>query len=263
MKHVNIILSLLLISVMFSCTKDSENETETTNTNEAGISFEPSSITHKFLIKNSTVYESVEFNTSGNYIVVQNSKTEDVVFGIYSIRDNKEINLTDFGTIVFTSLSGSEASLILTLNGSSEEISLEADLAEEIELTEDMLLINRTWEVTSMGGFPVHDFYVFISAAGTYMVDNQFMGDMGVSYGIWNWCNEEQSKLAFAMYNVALNCESINVIDEIEMTENSFTGTDYENEGIAMEIVMVPAEFYTKSSLNDKVLGLKIFGVER
>ena len=263
MKHINIILSLLLISVLFSCAKDSESETGTINTNEEGISFELSSITHKFLIKNSAVYESVEFNASGNYIVVQNSKAEDIVFGRYSISDNKQINLTDFGIIVFTSLSDSDASLILTLNGSSEEISLEADLAEEFDLSEEMLLINRTWEVTSLGELPVHDFYVFISAAGTYMVDNQFMGEMGVSYGIWDWCNEEKSKFAFAMYNVAINCAGINVIDEIEITENSFTGIDYENEGVAMEIVMVPAEFNTKSSLNDKVLGLKIFGVER
>jgi hypothetical protein len=263
MKPINILLSLLFISLSFSCTKDSATETEPTNTTETGISFEQSGITHKFLINNSNAYESIEFNASGNYIVVQNSKAEQVLFGTYNIIDSKQINLADFGTIIFTDLSGIDAILILKLNGSAEEISLEANLAEEVDLTDNSSLINRTWEVTSFGGLPVHDFYVFISAAGTYMVDNQFMGDMGISYGIWTWCNEDKTKLAFTLDDTALNCESINVIDEIEMTENSFSGTDYENDGVPMEMIMIPAEFNTKSSSNKEVVGLKIFGVER
>jgi len=263
MKPIRIIISLLLIAILFSCTKDSESETEPTGSTETGITIEQSGITHKFIIKNSTAYESIEFNTSGNYIVVQNSKTENVLFGTYSIIDNKEVNLSDFGSIVFSDLNGSSASFSLKLSGSSEQISLNADLAEEVAISGNTTLINRTWEVTSMGALPVHDFYVFISAAGTYMVDNQFMGELGVSYGIWNWCNEEENKLTFAMGNVPLDCTGINVIVDIEITENSFTGTDYENEGVPMEIVMTPADFNTKSSFNEEVLGITILGVQK
>lgn len=152
-----------------------------------------------------------------------------IIFGTYEILDNQTLSLSNFGTISVTKINGSAISFKVQLFSDTENVfTIEANKQEVYEKTERTELLCRTWELVSVGGYEVSDFTVLFSKSGTYFLSLIFDGERISATGTWVWCDSEETKLAFAI-DCNLDCESQNVIKEIQLTEDSFIGVDMEN----------------------------------
>lgn len=257
MKHF-LVLILALFCIV-SCEK-TENE-------KKSVVIDEETITAKWNVSSTSDFESFEFTESGNYIVIKKSfaKTTgdpSILFGSYEIVDNKTINLSDFGTITVTKISGSIIGFKVQLFSDTEnEIAIEANKQEAIEKTERTELLCRTWELVSCGGYSISDFTVLFSKAGTYFLSLVLDGERISATGTWVWCDSEQTKLAFAMEE-SLDCESNNVIKEIQLTEDSFTGIDLEN-GEPQTMIMRAYSSEKVSGNQAHSIGKTIFGFKK
>jgi hypothetical protein len=165
-KFLFAVFALLLIN---SCSKSSTSPTTTNNLSDK--------ISAKWNIENSSDYESVEFNKSGNYIIVPKIQTrspKEVLFGTYEIIDGKVI-LSDFGTITVSNVDGKTISMLIKLiSNPNEEVKLNGVKQSEMASSKSVDLLCRTWVVTSINGESVNDQQtVLFSRAGTYFISSK------------------------------------------------------------------------------------------
>jgi hypothetical protein len=165
--------ALLLIN---SCSKSSTSPTTTNNLSDK--------ISAKWNIENSSDYESVEFNKSGNYIIVPKIQTrspKEVLFGTYEIIDGKVI-LSDFGTITVSNVDGKTISMLIKLiSNPNEEVKLNGVKQSEMASSKSVDLLCRTWLITSRNGESVNDQQTaLVSKAGTY-----FLASRGGTPSFW------------------------------------------------------------------------------
>ncbi|MDG1039008.1 MAG: hypothetical protein P8P15_08330 [Polaribacter sp.] len=254
-----ILVAIFVLTLISACEKD-ENDPK----NEI---LEKATISAKWTVNNSSDYESFEFNESGNYIVVKKPSTKStndqvVFFGTYEITDDKTIVLSNFGTLTITEIDENSISFsILLVSNPDSQVSIKASKAEELESSTNTDLLCQSWELVSFGGETMSDFYVLFSSAGTYLVNAEVDGEEITGLGTWTWCNTDENKLAFTIDNT-LDCDGIEIIKDIKLTSESFSGIDMEN-GEPMEMIMQPASSTKSARLKSQKNGVMIFGIEK
>lgn len=183
------VVMFLLLSIL-SCKKEDKKNEET---------LKGETISAKWLVSGSNnVYESFEFNESGNYIVVKNATTQStenkiIFFGTYQIIDNITIELSDFGTIKISSIDNDNISFSITLQDDlNTKITINASKASEFESSTRTDLLCRTWKLISIDGENVEgtedELTVLFSKAGTYLV-TWFDGESDLAQWKWNGNN--------------------------------------------------------------------------
>jgi hypothetical protein len=226
-----ILLIMFFLICMISCKKDETNSNSVLN---------PEIISAKWDVTGTSDYQSFEFNESGNYIIVKNetaklAASQIVVFGTYVINNNKTVVLSDFGTMNISDITENTIRFTISLDSNTDnEISIKAAKQDIISSSANTALLCRTWELVSYAGNDIIDIVVLFSDAGTYFVETP----LGNGIGTWIWCNPGENKIAFTI-NKILNCEGIEVIKDIVITADSFTGIDLEN-GRPDEMIMKP-----------------------
>ena len=251
MKRLNQILIIAFLILGFiSCNKDDGNNEEIIN---------QEAISAKWIVSGTSDYESFEFNTSGNYIVVEKTTTKStnnqiVLFGTYEIINNT-IVLSDLGTIKVSNIGEDEINFTITLNGNpKDELLIHATKQDIISNSTKTKLLCRTWEVVTLGGIDIGYFVVLFSDAGTYFLETSDWN----GYGTWTWCDSEESKIAFTIDN-ELNCDGIEIIKDLKLTSDSFIGIDTEN-GVPQELILQPVPSTKSAQLINEKIGQKIFG---
>lgn len=165
-------------------------------------------------------------------------KTEEqhVFFGQFEIIDNETIRLTGFGTAKFPSIQGDLATFELrTEIDDIPLITVSTTKADAIPHSPQTDLLCRSWELVSVDAETSEPYKVVFFNSGTYFgyLDEDLWG-----LGIWQWCNVEETKLAFTVYE-ELDCNGIEVLGNIQLTQNSFSALNYENESPEL-IVLQP-----------------------
>jgi hypothetical protein len=254
-----ILFAIFALTLIAACDKD-ENEP-----NEVNV--EKTTISAKWTISNSSDYKSFEFNESGNYIVVKNITTRSindpiVLFGTYEIIDGKKIVLSDFGTLIISVINENSISFSFQLTSNPDnDVIINASKQEEIESSTNTDLLCQTWMLVSFGEYEIQNFYVLFSKAGTYLINNEAEGEEIIKLGTWSWCNTDENKIAFTIENV-LDCDGIEIVKDLQLTSNSFIGTDMEN-GEPMEMIMESASSTESVRLANQKTGTNILGIKK
>jgi len=235
--YIQIVFAVVVLFSFVSCEKAEDvNSPESNPSNILNIE----TISAKWVINSDSEYNSFEFNESGHCIILKNNtdksvNSQSVLFGSYSIVDTETIVLNNYGTIKVSAINENEINLSLMLdNDPGYEIILSGTKQNEISNSEATKLLCRTWQVVSIDGEPTDVFVVLFSDAGTYFITTPESS----SLGYWQWCDAEQTKLAFTLSN-NLDCGGIEVLTNIILTTYSLTATDYES-GSPQEIIMEP-----------------------
>lgn len=259
MKKLELILvAFFALTLISSCKKEKNDPKDT---------LEKTTVSSKWIVSNSSDYDSFEFNESGHYVVVENTTTKStndqiILFGTYEIIDNKTIVLSDFGTLTISDIDETSISFSIKLISNPEnEIIINASKHEEMESSTNTDLLCQTWELVSFNGVAVPNVYILYSSAGTYLLNAEVEGEQISVVGTWTWCNTDESKLAFAIESV-LDCEGINIMRDIQLKSDSFVGIDMEN-GTPMVVIMKPASSTKSTRLVNQKTGTKIFGIEK
>jgi hypothetical protein len=246
MKNYKLILAAIFaLAWLASCDK---------NENEPEVSLEKATISAKWIGTSSGEYKSFEFNESGNYIIVKNSTTKSlndqiILFGNYEIFDNSTIVLSDFGTLTVSGINENSISFSIQLTSNPEiEIVIQASKHEEMGNSAKTELLCQSWELVSLDGEAMTNCIVLFSKAGTYLVNAVVDVEKKSGLGTWTWCNPEESKLAFTIGNEP-DCEGNQIIKDIQLTSDSFIGTDMEN-GEPMEMIMKPVSSKKSDNLS-------------
>lgn len=205
-KFSPVISILLLIIVFLSCSKEDTNNEN--NTKE--------SINKKWIVENSDEFESIEFDTNGNYIITKNENSltskkklsskqqataeEIIVFGTYEILDTDILLLSDFGTIKVDDSDPGNVKFSIKYEG-SDTYTYELKVTKAAEFTStpntDMLCDN-TWNFTKIS--PIKDTLnlVNFSKAGTcfttFSIKSQNAGS-SIEFGKWKWQDKEETKI--------------------------------------------------------------------
>lgn len=222
MKITKLILAIvLLLAGIIACNKD-EGPTKDTLDKET--------LCAKWVTDGTGVYESFEFNESGNYIVVKNTtlkstSAEVVLFGTYDIIDNKTIILSDFGKIVITEIDDNTISFSIFLDSNpGNKIIINATKQEEMNKSTRTDLLCRTWEMVTIDGEPVAgtdmELIVLFSAAGTYFVsytNSTDENDGGLA--LWAWKDVNEIILCYS-WEGDVTCTGTNEVVIAELTVN-------------------------------------------
>lgn len=176
-------------------------------------------------------YKSVEFNESGNYIMVRNStkkstQEEDLVFGTYKILNENTIELSNFGIIVVNDLTNNSVSLTITPKATpSSKINISAVKAEiSVDNTPRTELLCRTWNMDSVAGYEedsVPQLTVLFSNAGTYFVniiDSQ-NGEIG-GLAKWRWKDNTEKIMCYS-WDEEIICDEENQVEIATLTSKS------------------------------------------
>ena len=210
--------------------------------NPQTIDLKKETISAKWNVNTDSNYKSFEFNTDGNYVIAKSSITKStdnqtVFFGSYDIIDNTTILLSDLGELKISEFSNNSIRFTVSFD---KNFIINASKQEEIQKSSNTELLCRTWKLVSIEGKDLGDFIVLFSKAGTYLVNFIDENEEPLTVlGVWTWCNSAENKLAFTIEE-ELNCDGIQVIKDIQLTTNSFIGTNMEN-GKPEIIVMKPA----------------------
>lgn len=218
-----ILIAIFVLTFIASCDK---------NENEPKETLEKTTISAKWIVSNSSEYESFEFNESGNYIVVENTTTKStndqiILFGTYEIIDNKTIVLSDFGTLTISEINENSISFSIQLTSNPDnEIIIDASKKEEMESSTKTDLLCRTWEMVTVNGEPVvgtdEELTVLFSKAGTYFVsfanpEDEDENDGGLAQ--WKWNNEAETQLLYSWEEVPVWDEE-DFVEISELTSN-------------------------------------------
>ena len=223
MKNLNqILIAIFVLTFVTACDKDENDPKET---------LEKATISAKWIVSNSSDYESFEFNESGNYIVVINTTTKStndqvVLFGTYEIIDDKTIILTNFGTITISDINENSISFSLNLASDPDnKIVIKASKQDEIESSTKTDLLCRTWEMVTENGEPVAgtdmDLIVLFSKAGTYFVsfaNPEDESDGGLAQ--WMWKDEAETQLLYS-WDEEPNWDEENYAEISELAANT------------------------------------------
>ncbi len=255
MKFIKQVIVVTWVMTSFiSCEKNEDN---------LNVVLNKEAISAKWIVDEPIDYVSFEYNESGNYIIVRNMNTKStnnqiVLFGTYNLIDDKTITLSDFGTMKISNIEENSIDFSISLySDPNSETSISAVKQDEIANSTKTKLLCKTWELVSLGESNLSGFTILLSNAGTYFVKSVSDGDEG-TLGTWKWCNSEETKLAFTIDNI-LDCDGTQIIKDIVLTTDSFTGIDMENGQpevmIMKSIASVKSTRETRHEINKKILG--------
>lgn len=222
MKRIKtILIAIFALTSIISCTKDE---------NKPNKPLEKETISAKWIVGGTSVYESFEFNKSGNYIVVKNATTKSesgqiVLFGTYVIVDETTITLSNFGTLKISTLNDNSLSFSIQLTGNpANTIVITATKQNEMATTTRTDLLCKTWEMVTLNGESVvgtdMELTVLFSKAGTYLVTfviplEENSGDLAQ----WKWKNVAETELLYSWDEVPVWSEANSVqIPELTAT---------------------------------------------
>ncbi|WP_299778926.1 hypothetical protein [uncultured Formosa sp.] len=202
MKKISqILLTLFTLILITGCDSDNNNDEETS---------EDVSINSKWIVSNSSEYESFEFNESGNYIIVKNTEeerttdTETILFGTYNLIDASTVILSDFGTLLISDIDEDSINFSIALTNNPEsEIEIKAYKNAEFENSTNTDLLCRTWQMETFNGEnvigTVDDLTVIFSRAGTYFVTyTSPLSENEGGLAKWYWSNNKQTELYYS-----------------------------------------------------------------
>jgi len=207
------LLVVVLFSVLISCKKE-EEEILTAILDKENLSA-------KWLVDDSSTYQSFEFNKSGNYIIIKNTKksteAQEILFGTYQINKNT-ITLSDFGNIEVAEITDNSVRFLIV----SDNITINAAKKEEMDSTTRTDLLCKTWKTISIDGVVVtgtnDEFSVIFSAAGTYFVsytntNYQFLAT-------WEWDDASETVFIYS-YNETSGSAEVTALsaNNLEVTE--------------------------------------------
>jgi hypothetical protein len=234
MKYLqNILLAMILLTFFTACEKeeDNANETETRSTLSA-----------KWLVENSNIYKSFEFNESGNYIIEKHAfGLNDLLFGNYEVIDDKNISLDNFGTISINEINENTIDFTVKLTEEPEnEVIINATKKEELQSSTKTDLLCRTWQMITENGVSVKgtedELTVLFSQAGTYFVtflnrpeeviDGVEYTDGGLAQ--WRWRNTEENRISYSWdLDDLVNWEEQGFADILELTKDKLVISEY------------------------------------
>lgn len=213
-----ILIVIFVLTLIASCDKD-ENELKET--------LEKATISAKWIVGNSSEYESFEFNESGNYIVVENTTTKStidqiILFGTYKIINNRTIVLSGFGTLTISKINENSISFSIQLASNPDnEIVINASKQEEMESSNNTDLLCRTWELISINEEDVagteNETTVLFSKAGTYLVA---YSDGGSGIAQWKWKDEAETQFFYSWEEIPVWDED-HYVEIIELTNST------------------------------------------
>jgi len=195
-----ILVAIFALTFIVACNKDDIDPKE---------NLEKAKISAKWIVSNSSDYDSFEFNESGNYIVVKNTTTKStndqiILFGTYEIIDNKTIVLSDFGTLTISKIDENSISFSIKLTSNpNNEITINASKQAEMESTTKTDLLCRTWEMVTVNGESIvgtdMELTVLFSKAGTYFVsyaNPEDENDGGLAQ--WKWKDDAETQFLYS-----------------------------------------------------------------
>ncbi|MBP8851355.1 MAG: hypothetical protein KBG80_12465 [Breznakibacter sp.] len=227
-----ILLALFLTVAIFSCKKESDDNEQTIETPVlAGDTVDVALISSKWIIANNEEFKSIEFNESGNYIIVKTPKLkaatttdDEVLYGTYTIVNETTIILSGFGTVIFIDFGQEITKIVITLaTNPTSPITLEATEKSEITMTTKTELLCRTWDLYTVNGEEVagttDESTVLFSAAGTYFVDfaDPEMDEYG-GLAQWSWSSSLQQSFCYDWETTPV-CSSTNSVSIVSLTE--------------------------------------------
>lgn len=265
------LLAILVFAFITSCDKDESNPKETNNTTNSNTSVENQTISAKWVVNNSSEYESFEFNESGNYIIVENQASETtkitnneqlIHFGTYEIIDDNTIELSDFGTLTIDDIDAN--TINLSINKTSDpdnEIIISASRQDEMESSTNTDLLCRTWKMITENGEPVAgtdiELTILFSRAGTYFVTyvNSEVDNQG-GLAQWKWDNNAETELLYSWDNWG----EAGLVEVTELTSTTLTIVE---DGDVWELIPATTteqvKLITSSEASDKSLKKGIF----
>ncbi|MFR9603224.1 MAG: hypothetical protein SNG02_05055 [Rikenellaceae bacterium] len=142
-------------------------------------------------------YESIEFILDDYYFIVErDDDTEEasIIYGRYYISGSSKVVLSGFGTLEFSSWSGSSIRFTMTRNDGKTAI-VSPTKIDEISLTDDTVLISTIWKTISTyytdDNYGVEEYgYVAFTNTGTMIIIDS---DGSTQLGEWAWAQEYQS----------------------------------------------------------------------
>ncbi len=193
-----ILAAIIMMTLIVSCDKD-ENDSKTV--------LKTQTISAKWNVNSSDLYDSFEFNESGNYIVVKkpHPNSQFIYFGTYEIINGTSIELSDFGTIEVSSISNNSISFSINTDRKAKT-SINASKQAEMAKSSKTDLICKTWEMFSVNGEPVAgtemELTVLFSKAGTYFVtfSNPMVENDG-EIAQWKWKDAAQTQIYYFTEN--------------------------------------------------------------
>jgi len=183
----------------------------------------------KWIIEGVNEYSSIEFKKDGFSFVRKSEINVDPDFstlGIYEIVENNIIYIADFGALLVTRLTEDSISFTLEVTRNNAVYNLTAKKITPISNSEQTDLISKSWIIESINGQNSQFGIVMLTNAGTFYSYTQNAIE---NYGSWKWCNIEETKIAITTNNSNLDCNGIQVIENIVLTPNSFSGIDKRN----------------------------------
>lgn len=201
MKKIAQAIVFIIVIISFSyCSKDEETTIETVK----------ESIDKKWIVENSTEFQSIEFDSNGNYIIIKNSgntisknakKAEDIfVTGTYEILDTDILLLSNFGSMKFDDSDPANVKFSIKYEG-SDTYTYELKVTKAAEFTSTLktdLLCDNTWKFTKKA--PIKDTVTLInfSKAGTcftnFSITSQNAGHY-IEFGKWEWFDNTETKI--------------------------------------------------------------------
>lgn len=218
MKKIAIILFLL--SILFTaCNKEEDN---------LNFDLNLDTIEGKWVINSPTSYNFIEFTKDGKFFISHkyaNNPNYLKNYSNYEIINGYEIEIENLGKLSISSLTQSRIYFILDLNRNTP-VSLNAIKVAKISQSEKTKLISKTWEIESINGLKNEIGFFIFSDYGTFY---QQRFSSGFKFGKWKWCNTEETKITISTDKTSLDCNNKQIIENIILTDDTFSGNDKRN----------------------------------
>ncbi|KGL62795.1 hypothetical protein [Polaribacter sp. Hel1_85] len=218
MKIKKQLLVLTLIGVLFSSCNTEEPK--------LNLDLNLNTLEGKWLINNSTEYDFIEFTNEGIFFINKKEVTNDPDFSnfsIYEIVNDNIIGIANLGAIFVNNLTEFKMDFVLELSDNTQ-INLTANKTSFISESERTALISKIWGIESINGLENDLGILLFSKSGTFYEIRS-----NIKFGEWNWCNNEETKVSITTNSSSLDCTNNQVIENITLTDNSFTGIDKRN----------------------------------
>jgi hypothetical protein len=197
LKHI--IATLLIISCLFSCSKEDNNSIIKESQKE--------SINNKWIVENSPEFKSIEFDSNGNYIITKNKSTktskpteEIIVLGTYEILDTDVFLLSNFGTMKFDDSDPNHIKFSIKYEG-SDTYTYDLNVTKAagfVSTPKTDLLCGNTWKFTRKESIKDTLNLINFSKAGTCFTNfSNIPSNIANSteFGKWKWQDKEETKI--------------------------------------------------------------------
>lgn len=261
MKSIFKILFFALVLISFSaCSKSEESEENPLTGDNNPVTAD--NISAKWLLSDTTnTYQSIEFNESGNYIVIMNQniaknaylKSESLYFqyGVYKIGINDTIFLSDFGKIAVKKCDSTNISFALFPNSEAKGFDMAGVRSKEIAKDTNTDLLCRTWtlkeEYENEEKVESDSLDVVFYKSGTYFVYNYTDSRSG-GLAEWRWETTGQRQIRYTWDGTWDGGESgVNIV--VELTKTKLIIEDSREKDRIYTYILEPIDYLTPKAV--------------